>query len=220
VTRRFRGLRENPEKHYDCVIIGAGVGGLLSANLLSRAGLKVLVVEQHFMVGGYCSTFRRSGYTFDAATHFYPLLGNPATITGALLAELGITTQWVKMDPVDSFHFSDGSRFTVPAEFDVYLARLKQEFPEESENIDQFFSLVRKTYLLGLIHYFRNVPTTRIVPYQRLTIRDMLNKYFHSEKLKLVLTGDIGHWGSPPSRTSFVFDSMLRLAYFLGNYYP
>src|SRR5262249_39926097 len=27
-------------------------------------------------------------------------------------------------------------------------------------------------------------------------------------------------WGSPPSRTSFVFDSMLRLSYFLGNYYP
>jgi prolycopene isomerase len=220
VSRRFRGLRGDPEKLYDCVIIGAGVGGLLSANLLSRAGLKILLVEQHFMVGGYCSTFRRGGYTFDAATHFYPLLGNPATITGALLAELGVTTQWVKMDPVDSFHFPDGSRFIVPADFDIYLARLKHEFPEEMESIDQFFSLVRKTYLLGLIHYFRNVPTNRIIPYQDLTIRDMLNKYFRSEKLKLTLTGDIGHWGSPPSRTSFVFDSMLRLAYFLGNYYP
>ena len=38
----------------------------------------MLLVEQHYMVGGYCSTFRRKGYTFDAATHFYPLLGNPA----------------------------------------------------------------------------------------------------------------------------------------------
>ena len=37
----------------------------------------MLLVEQHYMVGGYCSTFRRGGYTFDAATHFYPLLGNP-----------------------------------------------------------------------------------------------------------------------------------------------
>src|SRR5262249_29609826 len=53
-----------------------------------------------------------------------------------------------------------------------------------------------------------------------LTISDVLSSYFRSPKLKLLLTGDIGHWGSPPSRTSFVFDSMLRLAYFLGNYYP
>ena len=172
------------------------------------------------MVGGYCSTFRRNQYTFDAATHFYPLLGNPSTITGALLADLGITTEWVKMDPVDCFHFPDGSSFAVPADFDSYLQKLKSQFPEEIPNIDNFFALVRKTYLVGLVHYFRNLATDRITPYQDLTIRDVLQKYFRNEKLKLLLTGDIGHWGSPPSRTSFVFDSMLRLAYFLGNYYP
>jgi phytoene dehydrogenase-like protein len=201
-------------------VIGAGVGGLVCANLLVRTGLKVLLVEQHSMVGGYCSTFRRKGYTFDAATHFYPLLGNPSTITGSLLSELGITTQWVKMDPVDCFHFPDGTMFSVPADFTKYLDKLKQEFPLEARNIDDFFELVRKTYFIGLLRYFRNTPTSRIVPYQHLTIRDALDMHFHDPKLKLLLTGDIGHWGSPPSRTSFVFDSMLRLSYFLGNYYP
>lgn len=220
MARRFRGLRSEPRSSYDAVVIGAGVGGLVCANLLVRAGMKVLLVEQHSAAGGYCSTFRRSGYTFDAATHFYPLLGNPATITGSLLAELGITTEWVKMDPVDSFHFPDSSRFSVPADFDSYLQRLKQEFPAEAHNIDRFFALARKTYLIGLVHYFRNAATERIVPYQHLTIRDVLDSHFTHAKLKLLLTGDIGHWGSPPSRTSFVFDSMLRLAYFLGNYYP
>jgi len=220
LARRFRGVRGEPRNSYDAVVIGAGVGGLVCANLLLRAGMKVLLVEQHALVGGYCSTFRRNGYTFDAATHFYPLLGNPATITGSLLADLGITTEWVKMDPVDSFHFPDGSRFSVPADFDTYLQKLKQEFPAEAHNIDRFFALVRKTYLIGLVHYFRNTATERIVPYQHLTIRDVLDSHFTDAKLKLLLTGDIGHWGSPPSRTSFVFDSMLRLAYFLGNYYP
>ncbi len=202
------------------MVIGAGVGGLICANLLARAGLKVLLIEQHFMVGGYCSTFRRKGFTFDAATHFYPLLGNTSTITGSLLSELGITTEWAKMDPVDCFHFPDGTRFSVPADFESYLHNLKSEFREEAENIDKFFALVRKTYLIGLMRYFRNVSSDRIAPYQGLTIRDVLDQYFRTEKLKLLLTGDIGHWGSPPSRTSFVFDSMLRLSYFLGNYYP
>ena len=220
MSRRFRGLKREPDGSYDAIIIGAGVGGLVCANLLARAGLKVLMVEQHFMVGGYCSTFRRKQYTFDAATHFYPLLGNPSTLTGTLLSDLGIATEWVKMDPVDCFHFPDGSSFSVPASFETYIQKLKAEFPEEITNIDSFFELVRKTYLIGLVRYFRNLATDRITPYQDLTIRDVLQKYFRNEKLKLLLTGDIGHWGSPPSRTSFVFDSMLRLAYFLGNYYP
>ena len=220
MARAFRGLRADPSRSYDAIIIGAGVGGLVCANLLAHAGLKVLLIEQHFMVGGYCSTFRRKQYTFDAATHFYPLLGNPSTITGSLLADLGVTTEWVKMDPVDCFHFPDGSCFAVPADFDTYLRRLKLEFPDESGNIDNFFALVRKTYMFGLVRYFRDVQTSRISEHEARTIREVLDQHFHSEKLKLLLTGDIGHWGSPPSRTSFVFDSMLRLAYFLGNYYP
>jgi phytoene dehydrogenase-like protein len=218
--RRFRSLRTEPLPHYDAVIIGAGVGGLLCANLLARSGLQVLLVEQHYMVGGYCSSFRRKGFTFDAATHFYPLLGNPTTLTGALLEDLGITTEWVKMDPVDCFHFPDGSTFHVPASFDTYVHQLRREFPGESESIDRFFALVRKTHMLGLVHYFRNVSTPRIAAYQHLTVQEALNRHFENQKLKLLLAGDIGHWGSPPSKTSFVFDSMLRLAYFLGNYYP
>jgi prolycopene isomerase len=53
-----------------------------------------------------------------------------------------------------------------------------------------------------------------------MTVSQALDQHFRDPKLKLLLAADCGHWGSPPSRTSFVFDSMLRLSYFLGNYYP
>src|ERR1051326_7317354 len=220
MARKFKSLRTDPLPWYDAVIIGAGVGGLICANLLARAGLKVLLVEQHYMVGGYCSTFKRKGFLFDAATHFYPLLGNPATLTGKVLVELGLSTPWIKMDPVDQFHFPDGTKFSVPADFDSYMARLKREFPQEDRAIDDFFALVRRVYLLGLLKYFRGKHTEQLNPYRAYSIQEVLDQYFQSPKLKLVLTADTGHWGSPPCRTSFVFDSMLRLAYFLGNYYP
>jgi prolycopene isomerase len=223
VKRPFRGLRRAPDPSYDAVVIGAGIGGLVTANLLAKAGLAVLLVEQHYMVGGYCSTFRRAGYTFDATTHFYPLLGNPETLTGGLLAELGVATGWVKMDPVDTFHLPDGSRFAVPAGFDAYMAKLKAGFPAEAAALDSFFAAVRETYLLGLLHYFRGRPLAqldRLAPYLGLTVRQALDRWFRDPKLKLLLTADCPHWGSPPGRTSFVFDSMLRLSYFLGNYYP
>ena len=196
------------------------MGGLLCANLLAREGLRVLLVEQHYMVGGYCSTFKRKGFLFDAATHFYPLLGNPATLTGKLLAEVGADTAWIKMDPVDQFHFPDGTRFSVPADFNTYLSQLKREFPLESSGIDAFFNVVQRVYMLGLLRFFRGRPTEQLRPYLKWSVQEALDGYFCDQKLKLVLTADTGHWGSPPARTSFVFDSMLRLAYFLGNYYP
>ena len=220
MSRRFRALHGEPRKSYDCVVIGAGIGGLLCANLLARSGLQVLLVEQHYMAGGYCSTFKRKGFVFDAATHFYPLLGNPGTLTGKILVELGLKRSWIKMDPVDQFHFPDHTKFSVSADFDTYMARLKKEFPQEDRAIDEFFALVRRIYLLGLLQYFRGRPTEQLDPYLASSVQNILDTHFHSSKLKLLLTADTGHWGSPPKRTSFVFDSMLRLAYFLGNYYP
>ena len=140
----------------------------------------MLLVEQHYMVGGYCSTFRRGGYTFDAATHFYPLLGNPETLTGRLLAELGVATGWVKMDPVDTFHFPDGTRFAVPADFDAYLARLKAEFPAEAAALDGFFAAVREAYLLGLLALLPRPARgrARSAVYRDLTVHDALDRWF------------------------------------------
>ncbi|HEV2843333.1 MAG TPA: NAD(P)-binding protein, partial [Thermoanaerobaculia bacterium] len=196
MKRPFRGLRRPPDPTYDAVVIGAGIGGLIAANLLAKEGLKILLVEQHYMVGGYCSTFRRGGYTFDAATHFYPLLGNPETLTGRLLAELGVTTGWVKMDPVDTFHFPDGTRFAVSADFDVYLARLKDDFPEEAAALDGFFADVREVYLLGLLHHFRGRPEPeRLAAWRDLTLKEALDRWFRDPKLKLLLTADCQHWG-------------------------
>jgi prolycopene isomerase len=108
----------------------------------------------------------------------------------------------------------------VPADFDTYLARLKNDFPQEVEALDRFFVLVRKLYLLGVMYYFRGIATKRLDRYLDMTLRDALDRFFQSERLKLILSADVPHWGAPPKRVSFVFDSMLRWSYFLGNFYP
>lgn len=221
MKRPFTGLRTRPpDAHYDVVVIGSGIGGLVAANLLVAAGRRVLLVEQHYMAGGYCSTFRRSGFTFDAATHFYPLLGNPSTLTGRLLERIGCRTGWVRMDPVDTFHFPDGSRFVVAAELDRYLADVEAAFPEQREALRAFFEVARQAYADGLQRYFRGSETERNGRYAEWTLADALTRFIPDPRLRLLLAADCAHWGSPPSRTSFVFDSMLRFSYFLGNYFP
>ena len=211
--------REYPT-NYDAIIIGSGVGGLFCGNILAKAGLKVLLLERHYMLGGFCSTFRRKGFVFDAATHFYPLLGNPTTLTGKLLKDLEIPTEWVKMDPVDQFHLPSMPTFAVPADLGLYLDRLKSFFPAETAGIDAYFGELRQAYLYGLLYYFKGVDNERAREFERFTLTDKLNQHFHDPRLKALLMADTPHWGSLPERTSYLFDAMLRLAYFLGNYYP
>jgi len=57
MKRLFRGLRRPPDPSYDAVVIGSGIGGLITANLLAKDGLKVLLVEQHYMVGVIAAPF-------------------------------------------------------------------------------------------------------------------------------------------------------------------
>ena len=56
---------------YDVVVIGSGIGGLTTAALLAKRGLKVLVVEQHYQPGGCASIFRRKGFTFDVGASLF-----------------------------------------------------------------------------------------------------------------------------------------------------
>src|SRR5207245_10187751 len=114
-------------------------------------------------------------------------------ITGKLLLDLGVNNGWVKMDPVDHFHFPDGSSFAVPADFDIYLAKLKAEFPEEARALDRFFAEVREVYMFGLLSYFRWRVTERLDLYRHLTVRQALDRHFRIQKLQLLLAADRGH---------------------------
>jgi len=53
-------------RDYDAIIVGGGIGGLTAAALLSDAGKKVLLLEQHNEPGGCAATFSHNGYRFDA----------------------------------------------------------------------------------------------------------------------------------------------------------
>ena len=64
-------IEKVPEK-LDAIIIGSGIGGLTVAAVLSRAGKRVLVLEQHpyGKVGGCSQTHMDTGYEFDAGIHY------------------------------------------------------------------------------------------------------------------------------------------------------
>jgi phytoene dehydrogenase-like protein len=58
---------------YDVIVIGSGLGGLTAANILGRQGHRVLLLEQHYKLGGLATWFRRpGGHIFDISLHGFP----------------------------------------------------------------------------------------------------------------------------------------------------
>ena len=122
------------------MVIGAGIGGLICAGTAGagrpegaagRAALHGRRLLQHVPP---------RPLTFDAATHFYPLLGNPMTITGAAARELGVAHALGEDGSGRSLSLSRRQQLSVSADFDEYIEALKATFPHEAAALDRFFS--------------------------------------------------------------------------------
>ena len=83
---------------YDVIVAGAGIGGLLSAALLSMKGFSVIIFEKLSFIGGRFTSFNFRGYEIPSgAIHMIP--NSRGTFT-KILRELGInykkTDVWVE----------------------------------------------------------------------------------------------------------------------------
>lgn len=66
----LQGVRD----HYDVIVIGSGLAGLTSANILARQGRSVLLLEHHYQLGGMATWFKRKGgHIFDISLHGFPV---------------------------------------------------------------------------------------------------------------------------------------------------
>jgi phytoene dehydrogenase-like protein len=69
-----RDFLKDAGDHYDIVVIGSGLAGLTSANVLARAGYSVLLLEHHYQLGGMATWFKRKGgHIFDISLHGFPI---------------------------------------------------------------------------------------------------------------------------------------------------
>ncbi|NOY42948.1 MAG: NAD(P)/FAD-dependent oxidoreductase [Planctomycetes bacterium] len=68
-----RDFLKDAKDEYDVVVIGSGLAGLTSANMLARNGHRVLLLEQHYKLGGMATWFKRpGGHIFDISLHGFP----------------------------------------------------------------------------------------------------------------------------------------------------
>src|SRR5512144_1362290 len=117
----------------DTIVIGSGAGGLTAAVALARSGQKVLVLEQHYLPGGWCHSFSLEGYRFSPGVHYIGELG-PEGASRRLFEGLGlgVDLSFYELNPDGFEHLIiGGERFDIPRGRELYEERLARRFPRE-----------------------------------------------------------------------------------------
>jgi prolycopene isomerase len=126
---------------YDVIVIGSGIGGLVTATQLAAKGAKVLVLESYLIPGGSSGYFEREGYRFDVGASMIFGFGEKGTtnlLTRALAAvEMKLETL---PDPVQiHYHLPQNLEIKVHRDYEKFLQELITRFPQEKVGIRRFY---------------------------------------------------------------------------------
>jgi all-trans-retinol 13,14-reductase len=233
IRTKFEDIKD---KSYDVIIIGSGMGGLACAGALSKIGKKVLVLEQHYLIGGMTHTFSRKGFTWDVGVH---ALGEMDfhRVPGKILR--WISNNKIKMNQFgdgpdkvyDTFHFPDIS-FGLPSGHKILNQNLKAMFPDEAKGIDEYFSLVKYLSKKAKVYFaLKILPSPLSEVFNKLFLwrfnkkawqstESILNQLFKNQKLKSIISGQWGYYGSEPSKAAFFIQAIVTRHFWNGAFYP
>ena len=127
--------------NFDAIIIGSGIGGLVTASQLAAKGAQVLVLEKYIIPGGSGGSFKRKGYTFDVGASMIFGFGEKG-YTNLLTRALKDVDEKCETipDPVQlEYHLPNKFDISVDKNYEKFINKLSATFPKEKEGIRKFY---------------------------------------------------------------------------------
>lgn len=216
--------------NYDAIIIGSGLGGLTCGATLAKKGKKVLVLEQHNLIGGCATCFPRKGAMIDAGLHELDFGDRKTDQKHLIFDKLGLWDK-VKLVPLPTAWTicSGEEKYVIPHGNTAQV--LKEMFPHEAKGIDKYFKMIRlqarKAYRfpfeMGFFEFFiapiRTLPFLIFNAITNRTTGNLLDACIKDTKLKRILNINVVYYHHDPYKLIWSYHAIPQNGYYTQGMY-
>jgi phytoene desaturase len=216
------------------IIIGGGIGGLASANLLQKAGYDVHVYEKNTQLGGRAGELKKDGFTFDTGPSWYlmpevfkqyfSLLGVNVT------KELNIK----RLTPAYKVFFESHSPVTVQGNLKKDAKQFEAIEPGAGKQLetyvkegDEIYQLAMRRFLYtnftdnrDLVNKEVLASTGRMAKLLLTPIHSRVKKFVTAKPLQQILEYPMVFLGTSPFKAPAMYSLMSALDFNEGVFYP
>lgn len=216
------------------VIIGAGIGGLATANLLVQDGHSVQVVEKNDQLGGRAGRFMKDGFTFDTGPSWYLMPEVFETYYRLLGTSAQKELDLIKLSPAYKVFNGVDTPITISGDIETDSKTFDAIEPGTGSQLKRYVTKSSETYQFALKHFlysnFSNL--TSLVKKDILTkgaefatlattpIHRHVSRYFKHPQLQQILEYPMVFLGSSPFQAPALYSLMSALDFDEGVYYP
>ena len=213
-------------------VVGAGPGGLASAMLLARAGLRVRVLERLETPGGRTSSLESgTGFRFDLGPTFFLYPRVLSDIFSACGYDLNKEVEMVKLDPQYRLIFGSGGDLIATPDLARMEDAVAQLSPNDRGSFTRFMTETREKFVRFAPFLEKpferwtdlaNPDLLKLVPLLKpwKSLDSELGRFFSDERIRLAFTFQSKYLGMSPFRCPSLFSILSFLEYEHGVFHP
>ena len=175
------------------VVIGGGVGGLVSGALLAKEGYKVTVLEKNKIIGGGLQSFTRNGHSYTTGMHVFGGFQKDGVLR-KLFSYLGIMDR-ISLAPMDEnandvlLFGCDHAEYKFPRGRENFVNYLASLFPEEKDNIRAYVDKLKELSGEDALYNLREYNVLKLDHSEDFFVSfdQLINKYIQNPRLRSLL---------------------------------
>lgn len=227
-------VRKGTSRMKKVIIIGGGIGGLATANILAKAGYDVTVLEKNDSLGGRAGLLRDKGFTFDTGPSWYLMPEVFSQYFDLFDVSVDAKLDIQKLSPAYKVYFENEEPVTITGDINQDKNIFEEIENGAGKKLERYIKSSKQIYDMSLKHFlYTNFSSPRdavkkdivkksakMLSLTATNIDRYVSRYFKDHRLKKILEYSMVFLGSSPFDTPAIYSLMSALDFEYGVFYP